>query len=128
MTTGELPSQIGPYRNRILGLRVMPVSELVDNPRNWRKHPPAQEAGLDAMMRQVGVIDVVRYNEPTGRLFEGHPRAALFATDLSYPVDYDGTNHPHVWNKPDNNKDQSNIYHDWGGWCMGARSCRSSRR
>jgi hypothetical protein len=60
----SLPSQIGPYCNRILGLRVMPVSELVDNPRNWRKHPPAQEAGLDAVMRQVGVIDVVRFNEP----------------------------------------------------------------
>jgi hypothetical protein len=82
----SLPSQIGPYRNRILGLRVMPASELVDNPRNWRKHPPAQEAGLDAVMRQVGVIDVVRYNEPTGRLWDGHLRKKLFGADPATPV------------------------------------------
>ena len=87
MTDGvSLPSQIGPYRNRILGLRVMPAGELADNPRNWRKHPPAQEAGLDAMMRQVGVIDVVRFNEPTGRLWDGHLRKKLFGADPSTPV------------------------------------------
>ncbi len=84
--TDALPSQIGPYRNRILGLRVMPAGELVDNPRNWRKHPPAQERGLDAVMRQVGVLDVIRYNEPTGRLWDGHLRKKLFAVDPQTPV------------------------------------------
>lgn len=81
-----LPSWIGPYRNRVVGLRVMPVSELLDNPRNWRKHPDAQRDGLDAVMRQVGVIDVVRYNEPTGRLWDGHLRKKLFSTDPSAQV------------------------------------------
>lgn len=86
MTLDSLPAQIGPYRNRILGLRVMPAGELVDNPRNWRKHPPAQEQGLDAVMRQVGVLDVIRYNEPTGRLWDGHLRKKLFSADPQTPV------------------------------------------
>lgn len=81
-----LPRMIGPYRNRVIGLRVMPVGELLDNPRNWRKHPPAQEKSLDAVMRQVGVIDVVRYNEPTGRLWDGHLRKKLFSADPDTPV------------------------------------------
>lgn len=81
-----LPTQIGPYRNRIIGLRVMAAGELADNPRNWRTHPAAQEAGLDAVMRQVGVIDVVRYNEPTNRLWDGHLRKKLFAQHPDAPV------------------------------------------
>jgi DNA modification methylase len=40
-------------------------------------------------------------------------RAALFATDPPYLVDYDGTNHPHKWNEPDKNKNWSESYHDW---------------
>lgn len=85
-TEATLPKWIGPYRNRVVDLRVMPVSELLDNPRNWRKHPRAQESGLDAVMRQVGVIDVVRYNEPTGRLLDGHLRKKLFSADPATPV------------------------------------------
>jgi DNA modification methylase len=64
----------------------MPAGELLDNPRNWRKHPDAQAAGLDAIMRQVGVIDVVRWNEPTGRLWDGHLRKKLFGADPQTPV------------------------------------------
>jgi DNA modification methylase len=86
MTLDALPTQIGPYRNRILGLRVMPAGELADHPRNWRKHPPAQEQGLDAVMRQVGVLDVIRYNEPTNRIWDGHLRKKLFAADPQTPV------------------------------------------
>lgn len=87
MTDGvSLPTQIGPYRNRILGLRVMAVGELLDHPGNWRKHPPAQEAGLDAIMRRVGVLDVIRYNEPTHRIWDGHLRKKLFGADPHTPV------------------------------------------
>lgn len=46
------------------------------------------------------------------RLMAGR-RAALFATDPPYLVDYDGNNHPHKWNEPDGNKDWSDTYHDW---------------
>jgi DNA modification methylase len=86
MTDTTFPATIGPYRNRIIGLRVMPVGELHDHPGNWRKHPPAQEAGLDTIMRQIGVIDVVRYNEPTARIFDGHLRKKLFDADPLTPV------------------------------------------
>lgn len=47
----------------------------------------------------------------------GEERAALFATDPPYLVDYDGTNHPQAWNAPptkrDKNKDWSATYKDW---------------
>jgi len=82
----SIPAAIGPYRNRVVGLRVVPAGELLDNPRNWRQHPPAQKAGLDAVMRQVGVIDVVRYNAPTNRLWDGHLRKELFGADPATPV------------------------------------------
>jgi hypothetical protein len=77
----DFPAQIGPYKNRIKDVRIMAVKDLLENPHNWRLHPQAQQDGLDAIMRQVGVIDVVRWNEPTGRLFDGHLRKKLFASD-----------------------------------------------
>ena len=48
----------------------------------------------------------------------GGERAALFATDPPYLVDYDGTNHPQAWNAPPSktksmNKDWSETYKDW---------------
>ena len=43
------------------------------------------------------------------RLMDG-TRAALFATDPPYLVDYDGTNHPHKWGERDKNKDWSDTY------------------
>jgi len=43
------------------------------------------------------------------RLMNGQ-RAALFATDPPYLVDYDGTNHPHKWGQADKNKDWSESY------------------
>ncbi len=49
----------------------------------------------------------------------GDERAILFATDPPYLVDYDGTNHPHKWNKPDGNKDWSATYHDWDDAAQG---------
>lgn len=82
----DYPAHIGPYRNRVIDVRVMPVSELVDNPRNWRKHPKTQIDALDAIMREVGVIDVVRFNEPTGRLWDGHARKKLYNSGPTTPV------------------------------------------
>lgn len=43
------------------------------------------------------------------RVMDGQ-RAALFATDPPYLVDYDGTNHPHKWGERDKNKDWSDSY------------------
>jgi len=54
------------------------------------------------------------------RLMAGE-RAALFATDPPYLVDYDGTNHPHKWGEPEakKNKDWSETYHDWDDAAQG---------
>lgn len=55
------------------------------------------------------------------QLMDGQ-RAVLFATDPPYLVDYDGTNHPQAWNKPQPsmNKDWSDQYHDWDNAEQGA--------
>jgi DNA modification methylase len=45
------------------------------------------------------------------RVMDGQ-RAVLFATDPPYLVEYDGTNHPHKWGSPDENKDWSELYID----------------
>jgi len=55
-----LPATIGPYRNRIIGLRVMPVGELLDHPENWRRHPQAQLEALEASLRQIGTATRAR--------------------------------------------------------------------
>lgn len=54
------------------------------------------------------------------RLMDG-ARAALFATDPPYLVDYDGTNHPSKWGASDSkkNKDWSATYHDWDAVAQG---------
>jgi len=56
--------------------------------------------------------------ENVNRLMKGE-RAILFATDPPYLVDYDGTNHPHKWGKPDGNKDWSGEYEDFDRWDAG---------
>lgn len=58
--------------------------------------------------------------EHVARLMDGQ-RAALFATDPPYLVDYDGTNHPHKWNESPEakNKDWSDDYHDWDNSVQG---------
>jgi hypothetical protein len=48
--------------------------KLVDNPRNWRTHPPVQAEGLDAVLDEVGWAGAALYNEETGRLIDGHLR------------------------------------------------------
>ena len=130
-------------RDRIVELRRVPASTLIANPRNWRKHPKAQQDALRGVLADVGYADALLAREtPEGLvLIDGHlraeitpeamvpvlildvteaeankillthgERAILFATDPPYLVDYDGTNHPHKWNKPDANKDWSEEY------------------
>jgi DNA modification methylase len=52
----------------------------------------------------------------------GDERAALFATDPPYLVDYDGMNHPQSWKEPrqkNKNKDWSATYTDWDSAAQG---------
>jgi DNA modification methylase len=56
--------------------------------------------------------------EDVTRLMDGQ-RAALFATDPPYLVDYDGTNHPGKDGYSGKNKDWGESYHDWDDSAQG---------
>ena len=49
-------------------------AELSANPRNWRKHPEAQQAALAGVLSEVGWAGACLYNETTGLLIDGHLR------------------------------------------------------
>lgn len=44
---------------------------------NWRHHPDAQAASLNEVLRNVGVVQTVIFNQATGRLVDGHLRVRL---------------------------------------------------
>lgn len=67
----------GRWRNRVVAYRRMPVAELKANPHNWRRHPEAQREALQGVLEQVGQVMPVLFNQRTGRLIDGHLRAAL---------------------------------------------------
>lgn len=68
------------YRDRIKTIRTVKASELVDNPDNWRIHPPEQTAELRRAMTEIGNCDVLKAVEMSdGRLLlvDGHDRKGL---------------------------------------------------
>jgi len=65
------------WRNRIVEQRLVPIAELKANPHNWRKHPTAQRGALADLLRDVGVVQGVIFNQRTGRLVDGHLRVEL---------------------------------------------------
>jgi hypothetical protein len=65
-------------RDRVRELRRVKVSELVPNPKNWRRHPKEQAAALKGLLAEVGYADALIARElPDGRLMliDGHLRA-----------------------------------------------------
>ncbi len=65
----------------------MKASELLPNAKNWRKHPPAQEAALKGLLSEVGYADALLAREtPEGLvLIDGHLRAET-TPDADVPV------------------------------------------
>src|SRR5262249_13126391 len=49
-------------------------AELVENPKNWRRHPGAQRAALADVIAEVGWAGACLFNERTGRMIDGHLR------------------------------------------------------
>ena len=45
-------------RDRVKSLRRVKASDLVPNPKNWRRHPKAQEKALRAAIEEIGFADV----------------------------------------------------------------------
>lgn len=65
------------WENRIVEQREMAVSELQENPHNWRLHPASQEGALADLLSQVGVVQGVVFNQRTGCLVDGHLRVRM---------------------------------------------------
>ncbi len=65
-------------RDRIKELRRVRASELVPNPKNWRRHPKEQAAALRGLLSEIGYADALLARElDDGRLMliDGHLRA-----------------------------------------------------
>jgi len=86
----EAPAKTGPWRSRIVGRGDASPAELVANPKNWRGHPPAQQAALAGLLDQVGWVQDIVVNKRTGHLVDGHLRVELARTrgEATVPVVY----------------------------------------
>lgn len=62
------------------------AKDLQENPRDWRRHPPAQEAELRQLLAEVGWAGAALYNERTGRLIDGHLRKRVLRNSQQIPV------------------------------------------
>jgi hypothetical protein len=74
-------------KNRIKELRQVKASELLPNPRNWRKHPTSQADALRGALAEIGYADaLIAYETPDGlMLIDGHLRAET-TPDMEVPV------------------------------------------
>ena len=75
-------------RDRIKEFRRVSAGELRPHPRNWRTHPPAQQAALRGVLAEIGFADALLVRELTDgslQLLDGHLRAEL-TPDAVVPV------------------------------------------
>ena len=74
-------------RNRIKELRQVKASELLPNPRNWRRHPAGQADALRGALAEIGYADaLIAYETDEGlMLIDGHLRAET-TPDMEVPV------------------------------------------
>ncbi len=70
--------------DRIVELRRVAASELLNNPKNWRRHPAAQRAALAQLVQEIGWADVcLARGTPEGLvLIDGHLRRDLGADEV----------------------------------------------
>ena len=66
-------------QNRIKEYRTVRAGDLLPDPKNWRRHPPAQRRALQTMLDRIGYADALIAREtPDGlMLIDGHLRADL---------------------------------------------------
>jgi len=74
-------------RNRIKELRQVKASELLPNPKNWRRHPAGQADALRGALAEIGYADaLIAYETDDGlMLIDGHLRAET-TPDMEVPV------------------------------------------
>lgn len=67
-------------QDRIREFRRVSAAELLPDPRNWRRHPKAQRAALQAVLEKIGFADAVLARENDAGelvLIDGHLRADM---------------------------------------------------
>lgn len=69
----------GAFRDRIVELRRVRAGDLLEHPRNWRRHPERQRATLAALLAEIGYADALLAYEQDGRLVlvDGHLRRSI---------------------------------------------------
>ena len=75
-------------RDRIRELRRVKASQLRPHPKNWRRHPAAQQDALRGLLAEIGYADALLARElPDGslQLIDGHLRAET-TPDVEVPV------------------------------------------
>lgn len=74
-------------RNRIKELRMVKASDILANPKNWRKHSATQAKVLQNMLGEIGYADaLIAYETDEGlMLIDGHLRAET-TPELDVPV------------------------------------------
>lgn len=72
MPTDSIPK----IRDRVKELRRVKASELLENPKNWRRHPKEQLDAIDAVLREIGFAGAeLAFETPAGlMLIDGHAR------------------------------------------------------
>jgi ParB-like chromosome segregation protein Spo0J len=75
-------------RDRIKELRRVPAAQLRPHPKNWRRHPQAQQDAMRGVLAEIGYADALLARElPDGslELIDGHLRAET-TPDVEVPV------------------------------------------
>jgi DNA modification methylase len=75
-------------RDRIRELRRVPATALLENPKNWRRHPKAQAVALRDLLTEIGYADALLARQlPNGQLIliDGHLRKET-TPDAQVPV------------------------------------------
>lgn len=91
MTTPQTPQLSGPrsLRSRTKELRHIKASDLLANPKNWRRHPDEQRLALLGVIQQIGFagVAVARDTSRGLELLDGHLRRDIAADDdVEIPV------------------------------------------
>ena len=74
-------------KDRVKELRRVKASELIANPRNWRRHPKDQADAMRGVLAEIGFADalLVRGTPEGLQLIDGHLRADITG-DTPVPV------------------------------------------
>ena len=78
------------YPNRMVRVDDVPPQDLIPHPDNWRLHSELQKSSVDLALTNIGQLQRIVVNEPTGRVIDGHLRLALATEhgEKTVPVQY----------------------------------------